>query len=201
MGPLLNPIGKWSFEGMHERYARCCKRFKVHYVRPEVRALDSERPWWITELMDCFIARMKTGDLAAGQLGIDLMQEDGGFFCGSIVKSNIPRALAKCALSEDQKNVIRARVVEMLLRKFMPKEFRQYAWLVRRFGLGAYRAEVETKADRSDPWVDWYVEFMTEPSPQGQPNQPWARRMGSPEREAHDAKWAAWWLNREPPKP
>ena len=128
---------------------------------------------WTAGILRPLTDRMKRGDLAAAEIGIEMMEEDRGLAFGPIIKSNIPRALAKCSLTEPQKEQIRRRTVDMMLRNFLPKEFRQYAWLTRRIGLGRWQGQLEAKADRTDRWVNWYLRYLLEEHPPRPPSPVW----------------------------
>lgn len=41
----------------------------------------------------------------------------------------------------------------MLLRGYLPREYKEYAKLFRKIGLGDFRDAIETRADRSNPFV------------------------------------------------
>lgn len=135
----------------------------MEYSELEVKAYDRERQW-TSGILDVLIGRMKRGDLAAAEIGIEMMEEDRGLAFGPITKSNIPRALTKCALSNEQMDRIRKRVVQMLLRPFLPKDFRQYAWLARRVGMQEWAGALE-EVEGDDAWVAWYVEYLLKPNP------------------------------------
>lgn len=171
----LDNRGRWTHSQVRERYRRYCEALGLEpgkiSIHPHYEQIGNA-----AAIMWPLIEAMKEGDLAAAQIGIEMMEEDRGLMFGPIVKSNIPRAIAKCALTEQHKERIRKRAVEMLLRKFFPKEFRQYGWLVRRIGLGTWATVLERRADRSDPWVDWYIEYWTSDNPQAPPSAPWGRR-------------------------
>jgi hypothetical protein len=48
---------------------------------------------------------MKAGDLACAEIGIGLIEEDGGFASRRILKANTARGLRRCPLSESQARV------------------------------------------------------------------------------------------------
>ena len=158
----------WRLDRVRERYHRYCDHFNSKHEELKVHPYDIERGW-TSGILDPLIERMKSGDLAAAQIGIEMMEEDRGLAFGSIIKSKIPRALAKCDLTEKHKERLRKRTVEMLLRPFLPKEFRQYAWLARRLGLADWEKKLR-KADLRNPWVRWYVLYLTTANPPHQPN-------------------------------
>lgn len=168
----LDDSDRWRIEQVKGRYRDYCRR---HGIEPQdliIGGLYLERRWTAGAL-DALTERMKRGDLAAAEIGIEMMEEDRGLAFGSIVKSNLPRALARCALTESQQDRVRRRVADMLLRKFLPKEFREYAWLARRLGMDRWREPLEEKADRADPWVDWYLRYLLEKSPPRPPERVW----------------------------
>ena len=158
----------WQFPQVQSRYRRYCAHFGIEHTELVFHPYYVERGW-TAGILDVLVDRMKSGDLAAAQIGIEMMEEDRGLAFGPIIKSNIPRALVKCDLTESHKERVRKRVVAMLLRPFLPKEFRQYAWLARRIGLGDWAQKLQN-ADKRVPWVHWYVEYLTNPNP---PRPPW----------------------------
>ena len=165
----LDGKGRWTLEALRERYLQHCRLFRL-----PPRSLPSGNDWpsrkgLIVTFLDSMIAGMKAGDLACAEIGIELMEEDGGFAFGRILKANTARALRRCALTEAQQERVRTRVVGMLARGFMPHEFRDYARLLRHIGLGPHRERLECAVDRSDPWVAWYVAYLTRPNPGPKP--------------------------------
>jgi hypothetical protein len=159
----------WTVEELRRRYDRYCHLFNV-----DPRPLPSGDDWpsrrgLVVSFMDAFIQGMKEGDIACAEIGIELIEQDAGFAFGRIMKANAARALARCALTEDQKERIRARVVEMLIRGFMPHEFRDYARLLRRIGLAGHRERLERTFDPADPWAAWYVRYLTSEHPGPKP--------------------------------
>jgi hypothetical protein len=130
----------------------------------------SERGW-ITHLVEALIDGMKQGELAAAEIGIELIEEDGGFAFGRILKSNTARALLRCDLTEAQRERIRTRVIAMLCRGFMPGEFRDYARLLRRIGLGTRREELLNIVDLTNPWTAWYVGYLLSENPGPKPRR------------------------------
>jgi hypothetical protein len=114
---------------------------------------------------------MKQGELAAAEIGIELIEEDGGFAFGRILKSNTARALIRCDLTEAQRERIRKRVVGMLRRGFMPGEFRDYARPLRRIGLGPHEKDLLHEIDFSNPWSAWYVRYLTSENPGPKPER------------------------------
>ena len=106
-------------------------------------------------MIDQIIAAMKRGDRAAAWIAIEFIEEDGGFAFGSILKSNCARELRRFPLDDEQKRRIRARVVGMLERGFLPHEFQQYEKLLRRVGVAEVRARIEACLAHESPWARW----------------------------------------------
>lgn len=161
--------GRWTLAAIRQRYHQYCR---LHHLEP--RPFPSEEDWasgrgLIVSLMDAMIEGIKTGDLACAEIGVELIEEDGGFAFGRILKANTARALGRCALTEAHKERIRRRVVEMLARGFMPHEFRDYARLLRNIGLGEHREALEHSVDQANPWVRWYVNYLTRTNPGPKP--------------------------------
>ncbi len=161
--PTLDGTARWSHEAVRARYRLHCGRLKLH-----PRALAGPhpgRPEWLDPLLRSVIEGIKAGDGACAEIGIELLEEDGGFAFGAILKANAAWALKRCPLTPAQEERVRSRVVAMLKRGFMPHEFRDYARLLRRIGLGRHRAEVEAHHDPANPWVNWYVAYLTTDDP------------------------------------
>src|SRR3954447_4287497 len=151
--PDLDGIGRWTQDAIRNRYQQYCRLFDI-----KPRALPPGDDWlsqrgFVASLLGAMIEGMKEGDLACAEIGIELIEEDGGFAFDRILKANTARALGHCALTDPQKERIRTRVIDMLARGFMPHEFRDYARLLRRIGVGMHRERLERVADRTDPWV------------------------------------------------
>jgi hypothetical protein len=146
---ILDGQGLWMHEALRQRYSRYCHAFGV-----------TPRP----------LLSIPDYDLASAEIGIELMEEDGGFAFGRILKSNTARALLRCNLTESQKERIRTRVIAMLRRGFMPGEFRDYARLLRRIGVKAHREELLHGVDRTNPWAAWYVGYLLNENPGPKPD-------------------------------
>jgi hypothetical protein len=168
-GSELDGSWRWTQEALRHRYLQYCVRYHLE-ARPLPRADDwATRRGLIVSLMNAIIEGIKEGDLACAEIGIELIEEDGGFAFGRILKANAARALGRCRLTDDQKERIRTRVIGMLGRGFMPHEFRDYARLLRRIGLGAHGERLERAVDRTIPWAAWYVDYLTKENPGPKP--------------------------------
>ncbi len=111
--------------------------------------------------MDCVIEGIEAGDLACAEIGVEFIEENTLFTFGRILKSNTARALRRTQLTAAQEERIRKRIVEVLCTsKYIPREFRQYAKLGRKIGLGNWLTRVELEADLNNPWVQHYYQYF-----------------------------------------
>jgi len=112
---------------------------------------------WVYPVMSNVIKGIEQGDMACKQIGIAFIEEDQKFPFGKILKSNTARALRRSELTTEDQERIRARLVKMLLEGNVPHEYKEYAKLLKKIGVGEYRDEIEQKIDRSNPYVmRWY---------------------------------------------
>ena len=169
--PILDGHGRWTQQAVQERYSRYCNLFgltpREFTIIPDY---ISDRGW-ITHILEALIEGMKQGDLASAEIGIELIEEDGGFAFGRILKSNTARALLRCDLTEAQQERIRGRVIAMLCRGFMPGEFRDYARLLRRIGVGAHKDQLLRGVDITNAWAAWYVRYLLNENPGPKPER------------------------------
>ena len=169
---VLDGKGRWSEEAIRDRYARyCLDRNRGPRALPIGENYVRQRGL-IVGIMDELVERMKLGDLAAAEVGIELIEEDGGFAFGRIMKANTARALKRCHLTQGQQDRVRRWVVSMLCRSFMPHEFREYARLLRRIGVAEYRDVLLREADRTNPWTAWYLDYLLHENAGPKPGSP-----------------------------
>ncbi|HEX2136038.1 MAG TPA: hypothetical protein VHG30_09070 [Microvirga sp.] len=103
--PDLDGTGRWAPDALRQRYRQYCPFFRVP-PRPLPTGDDwASRRGLIAPLINAVIEGMKAGDLACAEIGIGLIEEDGGFASGRILKANTARALRRCPLSESQARV------------------------------------------------------------------------------------------------
>ena len=106
------------------------------------------------------IAAAEAGDAACVELLVEFIQEDRGMKFGRIYKSSAARALRRAALNYGQEDRIRRRVVKMLIAGTLGREFKEYAKLLRRVGLGEWLPVIEREAPVENPWVARYVRYF-----------------------------------------
>lgn len=93
------------------------------------------------------------------EIGIDFIEQDATFPFGKILKSNTARALRRASLKEKQQDRSRRRVLHMLVNGQVPHEYREYAKLLRKIGLGDLRSELD-RANVRNPYVAKYVKYL-----------------------------------------
>jgi hypothetical protein len=145
-----NGEGQWSRNGILSRYARYAAMLGIipRDLSP-MELTDGERRW-IYPVMLKVIEGIADGDQACFRLGIEFIEENAKFPFGKMLKSNTARALRRAPLTEEQKRRIRQRVFGMLRAGHIPREFREYARLVRKIG---YKFEEVPLVDETNPYA------------------------------------------------
>ena len=162
-----NGSNEWSIEGVLRRYANYCQQFgfaEQRLLSPRVHSEGEMR--WIYPIMDAVIQGIKDDDRACTELGIDFISESQSFPFGMTLKSEAARALKRATLSERQAERIRHRVVQMLREGYLPQEYKFYARLLRKTGLGQHKAELSSIVARG-PRMERYLAYfqaLEEPS-------------------------------------
>jgi hypothetical protein len=129
-----NGTGKWSKSELLTRYVHLAADLGIEPrdLTP-MEHIKGDRHW-IYPVMDKVIEGIDVGDAACIHLGIEFIEEDAKFAFGKTLKANTARALRRATLSDQQKQRIRKRVFHMLGNGHTPREFREYAKLVRKIG-------------------------------------------------------------------
>jgi len=152
----------WSKQAIIDRYSQYCKELNVSNpidLSP-VEHVEGETKW-IYPVMNKVIEGIESGDAACRRLGIEFIEEDGKFTFGKILKSNTARALRRSQLPPEEQDRIRQRMVKMQLAGNVPHEYKQYAKLLKKIGLGPCRDEIEIRIDRSNQFVMRYYDYLT----------------------------------------
>lgn len=160
-----NGDGFWGLDAVLRRYESYARRFSISRLRtlkPHVH--ESHETRWVYPVMDCVIEGIEAGDAACAEIGVEFIEENSSFPFGRILKANTARALRRAELTPDQKERVRRRVAEMLRTGYLPREFRQYAKLARKIGLGDWLRQVEREADMSNVWVQHYLKLIQTPA-------------------------------------
>ena len=158
-----NGSGVWSADEILARYVLYARKYDISTHRdlhPIVHAVDDKK--WIYPVMDRVIEGIESGDLACAEIGVEFIEEDVSFAFGRILKSNTARALRRNPLTDELKERIRKRVVGMLEGGYVPREYRQYAKLARKIGLGKWLAEIKDRVPVDNPWAQHYYKYFEE---------------------------------------
>jgi len=158
-----NGTGFWSVEEILNRYTTYVKKYNIvapSDLSPTTHVEDDNR--WIYPVMDRVIEGIEQGDLACAEIGIEFIEEDASFPFGQTLKSNTARALRRIQLTNDQSERIRLRVVGMLRAGYLPREYRQYAKLARKIGLGKALNQLKEEIPPDNPWAQHYLRYFEE---------------------------------------
>ncbi len=152
-----NGTGRWTRAAILERYGqRVTELGSVWRGLSPVEHVHGHRTW-VYPVMYRVIDGVEAGDPACICIGVEFIEEDLKFPFGKILKSNTARALRRAVLTDDQKRRIRRRVFGLLRAGHVPREFREYAKLVRRIGFDV--AEVPAGAPENR-YVRRYCEYF-----------------------------------------
>lgn len=149
-----NGTGQWSLNTIRERYATYARQLAVPSpidLRPKEHEERGRR--WIYPVMDEVLKGIEGGDRTCIELGVEFIEEDARFPFGRILKSNTARALRRSILTSEQQERVRKRVAHMLVAEHVPHEYREYAKLLRKVGMGHWWSFIEEGANRDNPYV------------------------------------------------
>jgi len=164
-----NGEGRWSVTEILDRYARFASELRVNPrdLSPREHA-DKNGERWIYPVIDKVIEGIESGDSACIVLGIEFIEEDAKFPFGKILKANTARALRRASLTDKQKERIRRRVFAMLRAGQIPREYREYARLLRKIGFDARElASIAKSLDYDNPYVVRFYNYFEEASHPG----------------------------------
>ena len=162
----LNGEGRWTGEAIQERYREYCKKADVAsplsllpmtHLGKDAAARDA---CWIYPVMDKVVAGIEHGDVACKWIGIEFIEEDPRVPFGRILKSNTARALRRVCLTDEDRERLGRRIVAMLIAGQVPHEFRQYAKLLKKTGIGPYWPTIEQEVDRNNRYVMRWYEYL-----------------------------------------
>jgi len=157
-----NGEGRWSRESIERRFDTYSKSFGTTVRKIEPRTYEKGTVKWVYPLVEAVVDGINKNDPACIELGIELIEDSESMPFGMILKSNTARALRHSVdfLTEDQRRRIRKRVGDMLITKYMPREFLQYVKLARAIGFDDEVSRVESEADLDDSWVRHYLDRL-----------------------------------------
>jgi len=156
-----NGQGNWSVEAVQQRYLEHCGRLDVAVPR-DLQPKTYKRPeaTWIYPIMEPVIEGIKAGDPACATLGVEFIEQDCTFPFGRVLKSNAARALKSAGLSQALKNRIRRRVAAMLAAGNTPREFKEYARLLRKVGFDELWPRMAASAPTGSKYAMRYFTYF-----------------------------------------
>jgi len=156
-----NGMGRWSADAVLERYWDYSRKLGIPVPAGLAPVKFTEGDvTWIYPIMDVVVVGIELGDKACIEIGIEFIEEDQRFPFGRIFKSRTARALRRAQLSEEQMERLCKRIVYMLLVEWVPQEFRNYAKLLRRIGLGSWWPVIESQVSRENPYVMRHYRYL-----------------------------------------
>jgi hypothetical protein len=155
-----NGEGAWARDAILTRYASYCMELKSERLdlTPKEHVEGSRK--WLYPVMEKVIAGIERGDQACKRIGIEFIEEDGKFPFGKILKSNTARALRRAELSKAEIERIRKRMIHMLIEGNVPHEFKEYAKLLKKIGIGDAEEQLRKYVKRENPYVMKYFEYL-----------------------------------------
>ena len=158
-----NGSGRWTRAAIQSRYRELVRRLDVATpsdLQPrEVISADNR---WVYPVMDRVIEGIARSDAACIELGVEFIEEDRPFPFGRRLKSNAARALRRAELTPSQRERVRQRVIEMLIAGNTPREYRQYAKLARKIGLGDWWVRARDRVNLASPHVRRYYDYFSQ---------------------------------------
>ncbi len=158
-----NGEGRWSKDALLARYQDHVKRFHVKNpltLVPEEHSKGSVL--WVYPIMLQIIQGMKLADQACLEIGVEFVEEDQKMPFGRILKSNSARELRRAKLNPGQVIRLRKRIMDMLISGNTPREYKEYAKLLRKIGMGEEKERLN-QCDRGNPhvarWHDYFSRY------------------------------------------
>ncbi len=155
-----NGTGKWSRDAILKRYFDYSAELGLKCIDLTPNEHASESKKWIYPAMEKIIAGIEVNDSACKRIGIEFIEEDAKLSFGKILKSNTARALRRANLNESEKERIRTRLIDMLIKGNVPHEYKQYAKLLKKIGVGKMGENIKQQVNRDNPYVMKYVNYL-----------------------------------------
>jgi hypothetical protein len=154
---------RWSRTAIKERYRQYARQQGLEATRfDNEQDLASDGPNRMYPVMETVIAGIEQADPACIEIGIEYIEDGPHLPFGKILKSNAARALRQAALSEEQIERLRKRILGLLIAGEVPHEYKQYARLIRKIGIGTWWPAIEAQAPRDNPYVMRFYQYFKE---------------------------------------
>lgn len=156
-----NGTGKWTVAAVKARYTEYAARFGVtdpQTLSPKVHIQGEVQ--WTYPIMDAVIDGIKAGDPACSAIGVEFIEEDCRFPFGRRLKSTTARALRQTQLSRALIVRIQRRITDMLLAGDTPREFREYAKLLRKVGFDEFWPRIQANPPHGSKYAMRYFGYF-----------------------------------------
>jgi hypothetical protein len=156
-----NGQGHWSAAAVQARYADYAGRYGVETPRPLAPMVyEHGDVRWIYPIMDAIIDGILAEDPACAAIGVEFIEEDRKFPFGANLKARTARALRQRALPDALSVRIQRRIVDMLIAGQTPREYREYAKLLRKTGFRELWPRLEAGVPRDNRHAMRYYRYF-----------------------------------------
>lgn len=115
---------------------------------------------WIYPVMDQVITGIYSGDAACVVIGVEFLEEDRKFSFGANLKARTARALRLAEVSPSLAERLRRRIVSMLVEGNVPREYREYARLLRKIGFDKWWPRLSEQVPKENPYAMRYFNYF-----------------------------------------
>jgi hypothetical protein len=154
-----NGCDRWSRQSIINRYHEYCRKLAIPPQNIRPNELTNGNVTWVYPVMREIIAGIEAGDMACVEMGVDFVEEDARFPFGKSLKSNTARALRRASLSDVHVHRLRKRIVRMLIDGNTPHEYKEYAKLLRKIGIGSDWERLENSVNLDNKFVKRWFEY------------------------------------------
>lgn len=157
----FNGSGLWSATAVQARHAEYARRYGVdtpHPVAPNVYERRDVR--WVYPVMAAVVDGILAGDAACAAIGVEFIEEDRKFPFGANLKARTARALRQTTIPPALSARIRRRIVDMLIAGNTPREYREYAKLLRKTGFEELWPRLEADVPRANRYAMRYYRYF-----------------------------------------
>lgn len=156
----FNGPGHWSVAAVQARYTDYAGRYAVEPRPLAPKIFERGDTRWIYPIMDAVIEGILAGDPACAAIGVEFIEEDRKFPFGANLKARTARALRRSSPADALSIRIRRRVVDMLIAGHIPREYREYAKLLRRIGFRELWPRLDADAPRGNRHAMRYYRYF-----------------------------------------
>ena len=160
-----NGEGKWSMEQINLRYHNYCRQLKINplNISPRTHKNLCSKKIWIYPVMYEIIKGIELEDRSCKIIGVELVEESNTMPFGRILKSNTARALRRTDLNYNLQERLRRRIIFMLINANVPREYKEYAKLLRKIGIDRENWRIiERHFPQNNPYTMKYYQYFKE---------------------------------------